>query len=107
MTKKESIFQASLIKELEETFDGCVVLKNDASRNQGIPDLIVLYKDRWAMLECKKDSSSSHRPNQDYYISKFGEMSYASFVYPENKEEVINELQHAFRVRRKARVSRS
>lgn len=107
MPKKESEFQASLIKELEDIFDGCVVLKNDSSRNQGIPDLIVLYKDKWAMLECKKNANASHRPNQDYYISKFGNMSYASFIYPENREEVINELQHTFRIGRETRFSRS
>lgn len=93
---RESKFQAELIKELESIFDGCMVLKNDSSYYQGIPDLLVLYKDKWAMLECKRHSSASRRPNQDYYISKFGEMSYASFVYPENKEEVLHELQQAF-----------
>ena len=100
MAIKENRFQASLIKELKEIFDGCMVLKNDSSYYQGIPDLLVLYKDKWAMLECKREASASHRPNQDYYISKLGEMSFASFICPENKEEVLDELQHAFGVRR-------
>lgn len=97
---RENRFQSALIKELEEMFDGCIVLKNDSSYYQGIPDLLVLYKDKWAMLECKRSSSASHRPNQDYYISRFGDMSYANFIYPENKEEVLHELQQAFGVRR-------
>lgn len=96
MSKKESQFQLSLIKELEALFPGCVILKNDATYYQGIPDLLILYKDKWAMLECKRTSTSSHRPNQDYYISKFGEMSYANFIFPENKEVVLHELQQAF-----------
>lgn len=100
MPKKESKFQSDLIKELERRFPGCVVLKNDPSFNQGVPDLLVLYENKWAMLECKRHSSSTHRPNQDYYISKFGKMSYASFIYPENKEEVLHELQQAFGIRR-------
>lgn len=94
--KRESQFQSNLIKELKKIFPGCFVLKNDSSYCQGIPDLLVLYKDHWAMLECKRYSKATHRPNQDYYIKKFGEMSYASFVSPENKEEVLHELQQAF-----------
>lgn len=98
--KKESRFQSALIKELKIIFPGCVVLKNDSSYCQGIPDLLVLYQDKWAMLECKRSSKASHRPNQDYYIQKFGEMSYANFVSPENKEEVLDELQQTFQSKR-------
>ncbi len=94
--RNENKFQAALIKELKIIFPGCMVLKNDANYCQGIPDLIVLYGKHWAMLECKRSSSSKRRPNQEYYINKFGEMSYASFIFPENKEEVLNELQQAF-----------
>lgn len=100
MSHRENKFQAALIKELKDIFDGCMVLKNDSSYYQGIPDLLVLYRDKWAMLECKRDASASHRPNQDYYISKLGEMSFASFICPENKEEVLYELQRAFGTRR-------
>lgn len=98
--KKESRFQSALIKELKIIFPGCVVLKNDSSYCQGIPDLLVLYQDKWAMLECTRYSKASHRPNQDYYIQKFGEMSYANFVSPENKEEVLDELQQTFQSKR-------
>lgn len=98
--KEESKFQSALIKELKKIFPGCMVLKNDSSYYQGIPDLLVLFEDKWAMLECKRSSTASHRPNQDYYIEKFGKMSYASFISPENKEEVLNELQQAFRLGR-------
>lgn len=94
--KRENQFQSALIKELKKIFPGCMVLKNDSSYYQGIPDLLVLYRDKWAMLECKRSSSSSHRPNQDYYIEKFGEMSFASFISPENKEEVLHDLQQTF-----------
>lgn len=96
----ESKFQRSLITELEVLFPGCVVIKNDPTYIQGIPDLLILYKDKWAALECKRSERESHRPNQDYYISKLDEMSYAAFVYPENREEIINELQQALRPRR-------
>lgn len=100
MGKKENKFQADLIKEIKDRFNGCVVMKNDPNYIQGIPDLTVLYKDHWAALECKDEAKASHQPNQDYYISKMNDMSYASFIYPENKEDVLNEMEQAFQSRR-------
>lgn len=92
----ESSFQASLIKELKKRFEGCIVMKNDATYIQGIPDLIVLYKNKWAALECKKSSNAKHQPNQDYYISKMENMSFARFISPENRKEVLDELARSF-----------
>ena len=77
-------------------FPGCVVLKNDPNYKQGIPDLLILYKNHWAALECKKSSSASVRPNQSYYIDILQEMSFAKFICPENKKEVLNDLKRAF-----------
>lgn len=93
----ESDFQAKLIKELRELFPGCIIMKNDPSYIQGIPDLTIIYKDKWATLECKRSQNEKHRPNQDYYVGVMNEMSFSSFIYPENKEEVLDELQHALR----------
>lgn len=100
MGKKENEFQADLIKEIKARFPGAVVLKNDANYIQGIPDLSVFYGPHWAMLECKRSDSASKRPNQDYYIGKLDDMSFASFISPENKEEVLNELERSFQVGR-------
>lgn len=94
----ESKFQAELIKELESIFVGCIVLKNDPNYKQGIPDLLILFHDRWATLEVKKSPTASRRPNQEYYVEKLDSMSFSAFIYPENKEEVLNDLQHAFGV---------
>lgn len=94
--KLESKFQAELIKDIQERFDGVIVTKLDSSHIQGIPDLLILYRDKWATLECKKNAKASHRPNQDYYVSTMDRMSFSRFVYPENKEEVLNDLQQAF-----------
>lgn len=102
----ENKFQAELIKELKVRFKGCIVLKNDPNYIQGIPDLIVLYNNKWAALECKKSERASHQPNQEYYVDRMNQMSFASFIYPENKEEVLHELQSAFGSRRTTRLSR-
>ena len=92
----ESKFQASVIKEIRDRFPGCDILKNDASIRSGIPDLLILYKTKWAMLECKQTKNSKKRPNQEYYINLFNKMSYASFIYKENRKEVMHELELLF-----------
>lgn len=102
---RENKFQAQLIKELKELFPGCFILLNDPNYIQGIPDILVLYKDKWALLECKRGAKEKHQPNQKYYVDRFREMSYASFVYPENKEEVLYELQQTFKSSRNSCVS--
>lgn len=93
----ENHFQAQLIKKLHNMFPGCIVLKQDANYIQGMPDLLILYNDKWAALECKKNEKAKHRPNQDYYVDKLGKMSYASFIFPENEEAVLHDIQRAFR----------
>lgn len=93
---KESEFQAKLIRELKERFPGCIVLKNDASYLQGVPDLLILSGNKWASLECKKHAGANKRPNQEYYVNRMNEMSFSAFISPENKEEVLNAIQQAF-----------
>ena len=93
---KESKFQAELKKELKKMFPGCIVTKLDSGDIQGIPDLLVLWKNKWATLENKRSASASKRPNQQYYVDKMNEMSSSRFIYPENKEEVLNELRKTF-----------
>ena len=91
----ESKFQANLIKEIKEQFPGCIVMKNDSSYIQGIPDLLVLHNNKWASLEVKQSSKARRQPNQDYYVERMNKMSYSSFVYPENREVVLSELHKA------------
>ncbi len=92
---RENRYQASLIRHLKEIFPGCVVLKNDSDYIQGIPDLLILYGDRWAALEVKGFEYSNNQPNQEYYIDLLNNMSFAAFIYPENEEEIIHALQQA------------
>ena len=102
--KKESQFQTKLRKELEDLFPGCIILKNDANLRQGFPDLIILYQNYWAVLECKRSLHESYQPNQEYYIQVCDDMSFASMICPENKEVILNELQLAFSSGRSTRL---
>ena len=97
---KENNFQGELIKELKDRFKGCIVLKNNSAYLQGIPDLLILFGKKWAMLECKKSAKEHHQPNQDYYVHILNKMSFARFIFPENKEEVLNDLERTFRSKR-------
>ena len=89
-------FQDKLKKELKELFPGCIVTKLDSGDIQGIPDLLILYKNKWATLENKRSTKATKQPNQEYYVNKMDEMSFSRFIYPENKEEVLDELKGMF-----------
>ena len=93
-SKLESGFQDRLITEIKEMFPGCMVFKMD--QIQGIPDLLILYGKHWASLENKKSSSAKRQPNQEYYVDLMNKMSFSRFICPENKEEVLSELQKVF-----------
>ncbi len=92
----ESAYQNKLIRKLTSMFPGCFIQKNDPASNQGIPDLLILFKGRWAMLEVKANARAATRPNQEYHVDQFNNMSFAAFIYPENEEEILNDLQFAF-----------
>ena len=92
----ESQFQSKLIKELKKLVPGCIVMKSDSGYLQGIPDLLILFNDKWAALECKQHAGAKKQPNQEYYVGKMDEMSFSRFICPENKEEVLHDLQQSF-----------
>lgn len=92
VSKLEKDFQAKLIKDLKNMFPGSIIMKTDPTYIQGLPDLLILHNDKWAALEVKRSATASKRPNQEYYVDKMDNMSYASFIYPENKEDVLDEL---------------
>lgn len=104
---KESKFQSRLICDLDHLLPGCIIQKMDSSYTQGFPDLLILFGDRWALLECKRSKDAPRQPNQDYYVGLLDRMSFARFIYPENKEEVLRDLQQAFGSCRPTRNSRA
>lgn len=100
----ESEFKRKLIMKIKTMYPGAIVLKNNANQIQGFPDNIILEGNHWAVFDAKKDEFSSHRPNQDYWINLLNEMSFASFVYPQNEEEFLYELQQTFGTNRGTRI---
>ena len=93
MPKLEREIQPRIIAGIKRRLPGVQIFKGDTRFQQGTPDLIVLYKDRWAMLEVKKSSTASRQPNQDYFIGLLNQMSYAALIHPDNEEDILNELQ--------------
>ena len=96
MARLERDYQPDVKKRLKKEFPGCIIMKNDPRQIQGIPDLLILHKDKWAMLETKREKDASRRQNQEYYVNKIDSMAFASFISPENEEEVFNELKIYF-----------
>lgn len=101
----ERTYQARLVVRIRHMFPGCLVLKNDSGYRQGIPDLLILFNERWAALEVKDHEKARERPNQRYYVEQLNEMSFAAFIYPENEGEVLRDLQFALEPSRSTRVS--
>lgn len=101
----ESTYQRQLIGRIEALFPGCFIFRNNPADNQGVPDLLILYGDQWAMLEVKRSSRASRQPNQEHYVGMFDDMSFAAFINPQNEDQVLHDLQSAFGAGRKARIS--
>lgn len=97
MAKLESDFQKELMDEIRRLFPGCVIIKNDSGYIQGFPDWTIFYRDRWAVLEAKREKDAEHQPNQDDYVAQLDYMSFSRFVYPENKDAVLEELYFHFK----------
>ena len=89
-SRLESGFQDSLRYELTQRYPESMIFKMD--QIQGIPDMLILYKNKYAFLENKKSANAKHQPNQDYYVNKLNNMSFARFVFPENRDRVLEEL---------------
>jgi hypothetical protein len=91
---KESDYQASLKRKILQMLPDAIVYKNGIGVPQGFPDLMILYKGKWAALEVKRsEKEAKHpRPNQPQWVERLNGMSFASFVFPENEKEVLDAL---------------
>jgi hypothetical protein len=94
--QRENKFKTHLRHRLEDTFPGCIVTYLDPNDIQGVPDMLVLYGEKWATLEGKRSMNATKQPNQDYYVDKMDEMSFSAFIFPENEDAVLEELYNYF-----------
>ena len=92
----EGDYQNKLCEKIRERIPGALIMKTDPTFIQGIPDLLIVKDKRWAALEVKKGKKASHRPNQDFYVNKMNNWSYAAVIFPENEKEIIDELERTF-----------
>lgn len=88
----ENRYQRILVTKLRELLPNCFIMLNDPQQYQGIPDILILFGNRWAMLETKRAANAAQRPNQDYYISQFNQWSFAAFINPSNEDDVLEAL---------------
>lgn len=103
----ESQYQTKLLKRLRDMFPGCELIRGDAGLQQGMLDWFILWGPYWASLEIKASALASTQPNQDYYVQKLDDMSFAAYIYPENEEEVLCALEQAFKPPRRTRILKS
>ena len=99
-TRLEREYQARLIKRIERMLPGAYIRKHDMQ--QGWPDILILWRSRWAMVEVKREkpTADDYEPNQEWWIDEFDSMSFSACIYPENEQEVLNALEQTFRTRR-------
>lgn len=93
---READYQKKLKEKIKKRFPDCYIYKTPSQQIQGSPDLLILFGDKWAALEVKVSAKASHQPMQDRRVQQMNEMSFAAFVYPENEEEVLHDLEGLF-----------
>lgn len=97
MTKLESKFQSELKADLEKLLPDCVVLVKPGFTLLGFPDLLILYKNQWAALECKRSIDEVYQPGQEWWIAELDGMGFASMICPENRKEILDEVLRSFK----------
>lgn len=94
MTTPEGQLKKTFCSKLKKL--KCTVLqyKQDATTVAGFPDTIVLLPESLTIfLEFKKSKNAKYRPGQKEWGEKLTNREfYHWFVYPENAEEVYNEI---------------
>lgn len=91
----EGPYKTQLTRKIRKRLPGAMVLRLDANHLQGVPDILVLYGEKWGSLEGKANPDAPYQPNQQYYVDLMNQMSFSAFINPSNEEEVLRALQHA------------
>lgn len=94
---READYQKKVIDKIKARYPNCDILKNNSAYIQGIPDWSVIQGHKHAYLEIKIEKNAKKQPNQEYYIKKANNSGgFGRFVYPENENEVLNDLYNYF-----------
>lgn len=97
MARLEGDYKTLLVKRMKSRWPDAIILKNDEQLCQGIFDLTIMYGPWYAAVEVKRSRTAKYRPNQEYYLQKVLDMGGLAFtLYPENEEEVLDEIQRSF-----------
>lgn len=92
----EKDFQKDFIHKIKTLLPNSIAIKNDANYLQGFPDWTVIDGPRVYVFEAKAFKKANRQPNQEYYINAINAAGgFARFVYPENMQEVLDEIQRA------------
>ena len=91
----ESQFKRRVIQTIKDMLPE-IDLDFIESDNRSMPDTYILGPGIWAALEFKASDKAPRRPNQEWHINRLNAKGYARFVYPENLEEVLDELERLF-----------
>ena len=96
--QKESKFKTNLYKEIREECPGTEVIINDPTQLQGFPDATVLFPNgKYMLLEGKREEDANRQPNQEYYVNQSPLAPNAHFVYPENKNEIMEKVKRRYK----------
>ena len=95
----EATFRTKWLNKFKKLSPDIFIEFADPKRKNGIPDVIIFYKKKYARLETKRSKNASKRLHQQYYIDYFNSQGiYAAFLTPENQEEVYNALRRYFKI---------
>ena len=95
---QEGNVQDAVKKRILKEFPGAHVCKTDPNLWgwQGVPDLLIIYKDKWAFLEMKRHKDAARQANQDYWVRTLDKQGCAAFCYPEVREQAFKKLHEYF-----------
>lgn len=94
--KLESTFEKEFCKALRQTLGERYTYTFKLTAAKGIPDRLILYKDKYALLEFKQYKNAKKQPGQETWVGHFDNLAYAAIVYPENAEKVMQDILNYF-----------
>jgi hypothetical protein len=89
---READLQSKFLSSLRKLGYKCFKQQMNATTRAGTPDAFIFKEGFWGWIEFKQHKNSKARPGQKENVEWAKENSWGSFVYAENKDEVLKEL---------------